>query len=50
MFNLFSVQEDGSKVLLASFSSLADAQAAMTDSSVTYSIEQFIDPIVTVIQ
>lgn len=40
-FNLYSVQEDGSKVLLNKYSDLEAAQNAMTDTLITYSIEQW---------
>lgn len=40
-YNLYSVQEDGSKVLLAQYSSLSDAQAAANDGSIIYSVEKW---------
>jgi hypothetical protein len=39
IYNLYQVNSDMSKTLLQDYSDLASAQAAMTDSSVTYSIE-----------
>lgn len=40
-FNLYAAQEDGSKVLLAQYFSLSDAQGASTDVSIIYSIEKW---------
>lgn len=40
-FNLYSVQEDGSKVLLNLYSDLESAQLAMIDNALIYSIEQW---------
>lgn len=40
-FSLYSVQDDGSKVLLSGYDSLENAENAMTDNSITYSIEQW---------
>ena len=49
VYNLYSVQGDGSKVLLSAYADLSSAQAAMTDVSVTYSIEQWDGADVTVL-
>lgn len=40
-YKLYSVLEDGSKILLASFEDLASAQGAQNDGSLIYSIEEW---------
>lgn len=49
IYKLYSVQEDGSKVLLGSYESLELAQAAQTDTSISYSIELWQGDFATVI-
>lgn len=49
-FKLYSVQEDGSKILLAEYLTLEEARVDADDDSIIYSIEQWDGCFATVLQ
>jgi len=50
IYNLYQVNTDGSKTLISEYVSFVLAQAAQTDDSVTYSIEQWDGYFATVLE
>lgn len=50
IYNLYSVQADGSKVFISSHNTLSEAQSAQTDVTLIYSIEEWSSNSATVLQ